>query len=185
MSDTKQDPITEAPILAEHVHDEEAHREIKRLKSDIIITRHVAVAAGAGLIPIPALDLAAVASVQATMLYYICEVYSVPFSKEAARSVILSLVGASIPAAESRSMLLAGGLKAIPVIGTIAGWLASPALAGASTYAIGKVFVQHLESGGTLLTFNAQRMKRHFEDALARGKKIIPGTGRSAAPVTA
>jgi len=149
-----------------------------------VITRHIAIAAGAGLIPIPALDLAAVASVQATMLYYICEIYSVPFSKEAARSVILSLVGASLPAAESRSMLVAGGLKAIPVIGTIAGFLASPALASISTYAIGKVFVQHLESGGTLLTFNAHKMKRHFEDALERGKKIIPGT-KDTAPATA
>lgn len=184
MSSNTQDPITETPVIIERIHEEEAQREIRRLKSDIVITRHIAVAAGAGFIPVPALDLAAVASVQATMLYYLCEVYSVPFSKEAARSVILSLVGASLPAAESRSMLVAGGLKAIPVVGTIIGFLASPVLAAASTYAIGQVFVQHLESGGTLLTFNAQKMKKHFEDALERGKKIIPGSGK-AAPATA
>src|SRR4051812_43946871 len=61
-----------------------AEAAIKRLKADVVITRHMAVAAGAGLIPLPVVDFAAVSTVQVTMLALICNIYQQPFSKEAA-----------------------------------------------------------------------------------------------------
>jgi uncharacterized protein (DUF697 family) len=45
-------------------------------------------------------------------------------------------------------------LKAVPIIGTIAGGFVMPALSAGATYAIGKAFIQHFATGGTLLNFN-------------------------------
>jgi hypothetical protein len=70
-------------------------------------------------------------------------------------------------------------MKFIPGIGTAAAMFVTPALSAASTYAVGRVFVQHLESGGTLLTFNAKKMREHFEKALGEGKRVVTNAARS------
>jgi uncharacterized protein (DUF697 family) len=48
----------------------------------------------------------------------------------------------------------ASALKAVPVLNLIAAGFVMPVLSAGATYAIGKAFVQHFESGGTLLDFN-------------------------------
>jgi uncharacterized protein (DUF697 family) len=45
-------------------------------------------------------------------------------------------------------------MKFVPIFGTITGALVMPALSAGATYAIGKAFIQHFTSGGTLLDFN-------------------------------
>ena len=165
------DATVEAPAAAS---------EINRLKADIVITRHVAVAASAGLIPLPIVDFAAVTGVQLTMLALICNIYKQPFSKEAARSIIASLVGGAVTGGEASSLAISSKLKFIPVVGTAVSWLVTPALAGATTYAIGRVFVRHLESGGSLLTFDGQKMKGYMEKAMEEGKKRMPHWGKRA-----
>lgn len=156
-----------------------AHAEIKRLKADVIITRHVAVAAGAGLIPMPIVDFAAVTGVQLNMLAQICGVYEQPFSKEAARSIIAALLGGAI-SGQASALVVGSRMKMIPVAGTVASWLVTPAASAAATYAVGKVFVRHLESGGTLFTFEAKKMKEYMKKAAAEGRKLAPRWGTPA-----
>ena len=158
----------------------DASSEINRLKADVVITRHFAVAVGAGFIPVPVVDFAAITGVQLTMLAQICAIYKQPFSKEAAQSIIASLVGGAVTGGEANSLAIASKLKFIPVVGTAVSWLVTPALAGATTYAIGKVFVRHLESGGSLLTFDGKKMKDYMEKALEEGKKRLPHGGKPA-----
>ena len=45
-------------------------------------------------------------------------------------------------------------LKAVPIVGTIVAGFVIPVLSAGATYAIGKAFIQHFASGGTLLDFN-------------------------------
>ena len=156
----------------------DASSEINRLKADVVITRHFAVAVGAGFIPVPVVDFAAVTGVQLTMLAQICAIYKQPFSKEAAQSIIASLLGGAVTGGEASSLAISSKLKFIPVVGTAISWLVTPALAGVTTYAIGKVFVRHLETGGSLLTFDGQKMKAYMEKAMAEGKKRIPHFGK-------
>ena len=174
MSDTQTQPPTVDDAAAA------AAAEINRLKADVVITRHVAVAAGAGFIPLPIVDFAAVTGVQLSMLALICNIYKQPFSKEAAKSIIASLAGGAAAGGEARSMMIGSRLKFIPVLGTVVSWLVTPAVAAATTYAIGKVFVRHLESGGTLLSFEAKKMKEYMEKALREGKKLVPHWGTPA-----
>jgi uncharacterized protein (DUF697 family) len=169
------DVTAEAPAAAS---------EINRLKADIVITRHFALAVGAGFIPVPVFDFAAITGVQLTMLAQICNIYKQPFSKEAATSIIASLVGGAVTGGEASSLAVSSKLKFIPVVGTAVSWLVTPALAGATTYAIGKVFVRHLETGGSLLTFDGKKMKGYMEKALDEGKRRMPRWSKRAPAAT-
>jgi uncharacterized protein (DUF697 family) len=144
--------------------------ELRRLQCDMTIAKHVTASVGAGFIPVPIVDFAAVTAVQVDMVYRLCKIYGVDFSKEAARTAIVTLIGASLPGLQAR--FLSSGLKLIPGVGTILGMVATPTVSGAATYAVGRVFVQHLETGGSLLNFDASKMKEQFERALQQGKNM-------------
>jgi len=106
----------------------------------------------AGLVPIPVLDVAAVGGLQIQMVRRISQIYDVDFSENRGKALIASLAGSMIPA--TSGLGAASVLKAVPVIGTIAGGFVMPALSAGATYAIGKAFIQHFATGGTLLDFN-------------------------------
>ena len=111
---------------------------------------------GAGLIPIPIVDIAAVGGVQLQMLRKLSEIYGVPFTDTTGKSVIASLAGSILPASAANTAAMSVGslIKGIPLVGTTVGVLIMPALSAGATYIIGKVFIQHFASGGTLLDFN-------------------------------
>jgi uncharacterized protein (DUF697 family) len=106
----------------------------------------------AGLLPIPIVDLVAVGGLQLQMLRRLSQIYNVPFSENRGKALISSLLGAMIPTASGLGF--AEVLKAVPIVGTLISAFITPALAAGATYAIGRVFIQHFASGGTLLDFN-------------------------------
>jgi uncharacterized protein (DUF697 family) len=93
-----------------------------------------------------------VGGLQVQMLRRISQLYGVPFSANRGKALIASLAGALIPA--SSAMGAASALKAVPLFGTLAGGFVMPVLSAGATYAIGKAFIEHFSSGGTLLDFN-------------------------------
>jgi len=103
----------------------------------------------AGLLPIPLVDLAAVGGVQIHMLRRLSEIYNVPFSASMGKALIASLAGTLVPA--TSGIGAASILKGVPVIGMIAAGFVMPTLSAGATYAIGMTFIEHFESGGTLL----------------------------------
>jgi uncharacterized protein (DUF697 family) len=106
----------------------------------------------AGLIPVPIVDAVAVGGLQIQMLRRISQIYEVPFSDNRGKALIAALAGAMIPA--TSGIGAASVLKTIPIVGTIVGGFVMPVLSAGATYAIGKAFIQHFASGGTLLDFN-------------------------------
>ncbi len=110
----------------------------------------------AGLIPIPIVDVAVVGGVQIQMLRKLSEIYGVPFSDNMGKSVLASLAGSLIPASTATTTAMGVGslMKGLPGVGTVVGALTMPAFSAGATYIIGKVFIQHFASGGTLLDFN-------------------------------
>jgi uncharacterized protein (DUF697 family) len=106
----------------------------------------------AGLIPIPLIDVAAVGGLQIQMVRRLSQVYDVEFSENRSKAIIASLAGSLIPA--TSGIGAASMLKAVPVLGTITAGFVMPVLSAGATYAIGKAFIQHFASGGTLLDFN-------------------------------
>jgi uncharacterized protein (DUF697 family) len=132
----------------------------------------------AGLIPVPLVDMAAVGGVQLYMLRRLSEIYEIPFSENRGKSMLTSLAGAIAPA----SVATATGsfLKGLPGIGTIIGALTMPAASAGATWVIGKVFIQHFASGGTLLDFNPPDYREFIKGQKA---KIAAQTTTRAFPV--
>jgi uncharacterized protein (DUF697 family) len=116
---------------------------------------------GAGLIPIPVVDVALVGGVQIQMLRKLSQLYGVAFSENRGKALIASLAGSMIPA--TSGMGAASVMKSVPVIGTAIGALVMPTLSAGATYAIGKTFIQHFRSGGTLLDFDPPDYKEFIK----------------------
>ena len=94
----------------------------------------------------------AVGGLQLQMLRRLSQIYDVQFSENRGKALIASLAGTMIPV--TSGMGAASALKGVPILGMIASAFVMPVLSAGATYAIGKAFVQHFESGGTLLDFN-------------------------------
>jgi hypothetical protein len=58
-------------------------------------------------------------------------------------------------------------------VGGILGAISFPIFAGASTFAVGKVFIQHFESGGTFLDFKPAEVKEYFLEQFDAGKLLV------------
>jgi uncharacterized protein (DUF697 family) len=138
----------------------------------------------AGLLPLPIIDVAAVGGVQLLMLRRLSEIYGVPFSENRGKSIIASLAGSVLPAstATTSAMTVGSLVKGVPGIGWAVGALTMPVFSAGASYVIGKVFIQHFASGGTLLDFNPpdyrEFIKAQREKFSARSA-ASPAAGRS------
>jgi uncharacterized protein (DUF697 family) len=120
----------------------------------------------AGVLPVPLVDLIAVGGLQVQMLRRLSQIYNVPFSENRGKALIASLAGAIIPT--SSGIGAASMLKAVPILGTAVASFVMPVLSAGATYGIGKVFIQHFESGGTLLDFDPP----HYREFLKAHKEM-------------
>ncbi len=139
-------------------------------EAESVIKKNMLYSMGVGLIPIPLVDFAGVTAVQLNMINDLCRIYGSDFSRDRAKSVVGALVGGLVPVGIAGGV--ASAVKLIPFVGWTLGALSMPLVAGASTYAIGKVFVQHFESGGTFLTFDPAAARSAFSAEYAQGKKV-------------
>jgi uncharacterized protein (DUF697 family) len=114
-----------------------------------------------GLIPLPFVDVLAVGGLQLQMLRRLSQMYDVQFSENRGKALIASIAGTMIPV--TSGMGAASALKGVPILGMIASAFVMPVLSAGATYAIGKAFVQHFESGGTLLDFNPPDYKEFIK----------------------
>lgn len=143
----------------------------RKRQADKITTRRTLYAAGAGLIPMPLVDIATVLGVQVIMIRDIARVYDADFKEQTVRSLITTLVG-DIGAVGIMGTVMSG-VKAIPVVGTLLGGFTASITGAAATYALGKVFTQHFDQGGTLLTFDPVKSRKYFQDAYEEGQLFV------------
>ncbi|HLC17329.1 MAG TPA: DUF697 domain-containing protein [Thermodesulfovibrionia bacterium] len=140
-------------------------------ESDDIINRYVLASLGAGLVPVPLVDLVALTGLQLKMVHSLAKHYEVEFSNNIGKSVIGSLAGGVLPVAFSP--FLGSLLKAIPIIGQTTSAVTMSIVGGASTYALGKVFKKHFGSGGTMEDFEPEKAKGYFAKKYEEGKEIV------------
>lgn len=164
--------MTETAEVIEEAVTSEAEQQSSRAEEvALVIKQHLYLSAGLGLVPIPLVDLAGFMAIQYDMTKKIARIYEVDFSQERVRSIVISLLGSVLPVALTGTA--ASLLKFVPVIGHFATALTVSSLGSACTYAIGRVLVQHFETGGTLLDFDAEKMREHFKRELEIGKQTL------------
>ena len=131
-----------------------------------IVKSHVLYSLGAGLVPVPLLDIAAVSVVQLDMLKQLAKVYDQDFKESAGKGWISAITGSTM------ARMGASLVKTIPGIGSILGGVTMSALSGASTYAIGQVFIWHFSTGGNFMDFNFDKAREIYEREFEEGKKV-------------
>ena len=95
------------------------------------------------------------------------------------KTIIGGLLGSLVPAGLARGA--SSLIKAIPGVGTVLGVLAAPVFTTASTYAVGKVFIQHFEAGGNVLNFDPEAMREHFKAEFEEGVSKASTSTKAAA----
>ncbi len=135
-----------------------------------VVRTYMLWAMAAGIAPV-IVDSIAISGLQVKMLHSIAKIYGIPFSKNVGKSITASMIGGIGAGSISR-----GGIgmmvKMIPFVGPIVGTAVMPVMAGGATYAIGKLFIQHFESGGTFLSFDPAKMKEPLNDLYSEGKNV-------------
>jgi len=126
-----------------------------------IVKKYALFTAGAGLIPLPLVDMAAIAGLELKMIQEISKVYDVRFTKDIAKSIVTSVLGGY---ASEKVGVGAGAsaVKSIPIVGQTVGMVSVPVFAAGITWSIGKVFIQHFAAGGTFLNFDPEQVRAHF-----------------------
>ncbi len=141
-----------------------ARDESRAAEAAETVKKYMFGALGIGLVPFPIADLAVLSGIQLKMLHRLARIYDVEFSRQAGKSLIASLVGGG------GSISLFGLVTPLGRIARVAGMAF---YGGASTYAIGRVFIQDLESGGTFLTLDPAKVESYYAEQLEAGKAEV------------
>jgi len=133
-----------------------------------LVNSYVPWAAASGLIPVPTADVVALVALQIRMLSKLGSMYDVPFMENSVKSSVSALIGTVVASGAGAS--IGSLIKAVPVVGTYIGFVATPGTFAAVTYAVGRVFVTHFESGGTFLDFDPQKTREYFKAEFEKAK---------------
>lgn len=136
--------------------------------ADTIIRNHVIWSMGAGLIPVLIADIFAISALQLDMIRQLCKVYNINFAETQGKAIVTSLTSSALARISAGSVV-----KMIPGLGSIIGGITVSVFAGASTYALGEVFKKHFSSGGTILDFDPERLRKLYKEQFEKGKKVV------------
>jgi len=136
-----------------------------------LIKNHVMAAATAAVVPLPLFDVAAITLVQVRLISKLAHMYGKAYSEGPVRNTISALVGGAV--GQGGGQLVGFSLtKFIPGIGWMLGMMSLPVIAGASTYAIGRVYARHFKQGGTIGSIIVSDVTGLYHQELERGKKV-------------
>jgi len=137
---------------------------------DNLIKDYVILSMAIGLVPVPAVDIAAMIGVQVKMAHALSRRYGLPFSQHRAQTIATSLASGLLPV--MTGVGVASLFKIVPGVGSLVGGATCSVVSGGLTYATGRLLIQHFESGGTLLTFDPEQMAPQFRREFRNGKRI-------------
>jgi uncharacterized protein (DUF697 family) len=125
----------------------------RRARALAIVNRHAAYSAAGGIIPLPLINLAAVTTVLVRMVKILSDHYRVPFERDRARAIVVGLIGGVMPT--GAAAVATSALFYIVPPSVFMGLAVSCATAATFTRGIGRIFVEHFETGATLNDFPA------------------------------
>lgn len=135
-----------------------------------LVRKYTLGAMAVGVIPLPVVDLAVLTGLQLDMLHSLSQRYEIPFSRDLAKSILSVLMSDTLVFVTATPV--ASLIKIVPILGQISGTISMVTLGGAATYATGKVFIQHFESGGNFLDFDPEKAKTHFQALYKEGQQL-------------
>lgn len=141
----------------------------RALTADHTIKNHVIATISAAIIPVPVVDVAAIIGIQLNMIRKLSELYGKPFSQSLGKSIIFSLGGGILGYGVGATLTISA-IKIIPGIGWMIGWATLPVVAGATTFAIGRVFAKHYEEGGSMFDLSTKSVSAYYKQEYQKGR---------------
>ncbi len=139
-------------------------------------------AASAGAVPIPVLDLVLLSGIQSRMIYHLAKLYGQPMDGKRFLE-IGSGMGLGALTRQATRMTVVELLKLIPFVGSVMGAMAGAALAWASTYALGKAFCYYYRRVHQGHVPQTDDLKRYYKEQLAQAEQLWKsGLGPNAKP---
>jgi uncharacterized protein (DUF697 family) len=148
-------PRDERPVVSRVPTVLEINAVRRRSQAFSIVERHATYSAAGGIIPVPIVNVASVTAIIVRMVKRLAALYEVPFERDRARAIVVALAGGTMPtglAAVTTSTLY----YVVPGAAFI-GLAVSSVAAVACTRNIGRIFVEHFESGATLQDISVSR----------------------------
>jgi uncharacterized protein (DUF697 family) len=142
------------------------------------ILAYSSLAAAAGAVPVPVLDLVLLSGVQTRMIYHLARLYGQPMDGK--RFLELGgTLGLGVVTRQATRMTVIELLKLIPFVGSLAGAAAGAALAGASTYALGKAFCYYYRRVHQGHVPRPEDLRRYYKEQLGVAeqfwkKRVVP-----------
>lgn len=145
----------------------------KRGRAEQVVRDHLPLAAGAGMLPLPGIDLLAIGGLQLRVLAALADLYAVPFDRSRAQSIVTTLIG-SVGVTYVAGAALFSVAKVIPGLGSVLAAASLPAAGGAITHAVGQLAIDHFEAGGTMQDFDLDLAQQAFVDRLTILRAEVP-----------
>jgi len=158
------------PATIEATLEQKKHKDLTS-NANRVVKIHSALSGALGVIPLPPLGVAMIVANNLKMLHKLSSIYGVKYYKDVGKEAISSfLVGCGTYSISGR---LIWGLSTLaPVAAPVISVVTIPVFGSAATYAIGKLFVQHFESGGTFLTFDPEKVRGYYAELFNEGKEL-------------
>ena len=144
---TSAQPVTGVLVDVTRM-DAETEAVRRRSLASTIVERHATYAAVGGILPVPIVNVAGVAAVIVRMVKVLSDLYAVPFERDRARAIVVGMMGGAVPT--GLAAVTTSTLYYIVPGSVLIGLAVSSITAAACTRGIGRVFVEHYESGATL-----------------------------------
>jgi uncharacterized protein (DUF697 family)/predicted GTPase len=148
---------------------EEAQRDLQGLfagKAGPTIMAYSTLAATAGAVPIPVVDLLLISAVQTRMMYDLASLYGQSLTTQRLAEVAGALGLGLLGRQAGRSLI-----KVIPGLGSVLGSVAGGALAAASTFALGKAFCYYYSAVLEGHVPDPKDLRRYYREELGRAEE--------------
>lgn len=148
VSGTEAEPVTDDPEPTDPSHGHDVEARLRRAEGMAIIERHVGLAGVGGLVPLAALDMAAVMTANLSMVRALAALHGRKANLSEARTVILAVVAGLVPSGVG-ALTVAALARAVPGA-LLFGMATGSVSAMAVTRLIGAVYQEHFETGAPL-----------------------------------
>jgi len=156
-TETTRPPSVSYPLAPHSARSMSAKVDVaKRLaQARAIVDRHATYSAFGGVVPLPIASVAGITTIIIRMVKILSNLYGVPFERDRARAIVAGLVGGATPT--GFAVVTTSTLFYVVPAGALLGTVVSTISAIACTRSIGRVFIEHFESGATLNDFRTSK----------------------------
>jgi uncharacterized protein (DUF697 family) len=123
----------------------------RQLQANAIVERHANISALGGVIPVPLVNVASVTVIILRMVKKLCQLYGVPYEQGRARALVVGLAGGAVPTTAS-AVTTSTLIYFVPGVNLL-GLAVSSVTASICARGIGRRFVEHFETGASLMDF--------------------------------